>query len=347
MVSTGGIAATGGTIGTGGTASTGGAPGTGGMIGTGGATSSGGTSGSGAGKVLGACRFHFGTTDGIAKNNAALIQQLDFFTPGWMGQQDTFDMQYVCDYTKAGGTFANQVPAVVAYVAAFYAKRHDNLKDCNATGSQQDLCQVGAGFITDNLASIVAAYESYAAGFANCYGTTRPIIFLMEPDFYQYTISNQQRPWTAQTAGTIMSMFVAAIKKHLPNAVFSMDISPWVAPSDGQDNGKQWYGNFDMTAFTFINTSGGSTQANSSKIRGDMMTWGGVSQVTGKPILADTGYGVNGSSAGPDTAWDMPANINARIADGVISISQYNPSSNWGTTISGLRTQLNAPRFCP
>jgi len=126
-----------------------------------------------------------------------------------------------------------------------------------------------------------------------------------------------------------------------------MDISPWVAPNDGQDNGQQWYGNFDMTAFTFINTSGGSTQANNAKIRGDMMTWAGVSQVTGKPIMADTGYGVNGASAGPDAAWDMPANINARIADGVVSISQYNPSSNWGTTISGIRAQVSSPRFCP
>jgi len=129
--------------------------------------------------------------------------------------------------------------------------------------------------------------------------------------------------------------------------VLSMDISPWVAPNDGQDNGMQWYANFDMTAFTFINTSGGSTQANSPKIRGDMMTWAGVSQVTGKPIMADTGYGVNGSSAGPDMAWDTPANINARMADGVVSISQYNPSSNWGTTISGIRSQLSTPRFCP
>jgi len=276
-----------------------------------------------------------------------MIAQLDFFTPGWMGQQDTFDMQYVCDETKAGAAFAAQVPAIVAYVAAFYAKRHDNLKDCNASGAQQDLCTVGAGFITDNLAKIVATYESYAAGFAACYGTTRPIIFLMEPDFYQYTISNQQRPWTADTAGMIMSMFVGAIRKHLPNAVFSMDISPWVAPNDGSDNGQQWYSHFDMTQFTFINTSGGSTQADNARIRGDMMTWAGVSKVTGKPIMADTGYGVNGSSAGPDPAWDAPANINARIADGVVSISQYNPASSWGTTISGIRAQLNAPRSCP
>ena len=332
----------------GGSAAGGQPAGTGGK-GSGGAGAGGAASGgtTGAGTVYGQCRFHFGTIDTIAKSNPSMIAQLDFFTPGWMGQQDTFDMQYVCDETKSGAAFAAQVPAIVAYVAAFYAKRHDNLKDCNASGAQQDLCTVGAGFISDNLAKIVATYESYAAGFAACYGTTRPIIFMMEPDFYQYTISNQQRPWTADTAGMIMSMFVGAVRKHLPNAVFSMDISPWVAPNDGSDNGQQWYSHFDMTQFTFINTSGGSTQANNARIRGDMMTWAGVSKVTGKPIMADTGYGVNGSSAGPDPAWDTPANINARISDGVVSISQYNPASTWGTTIAGIRQQLGTPRSCP
>jgi hypothetical protein len=49
----------------------------------------------GANRVLSQCRFHFGTTDGIAKTNPAMIEQLDFFTPGWMGQKDTFDMQHV------------------------------------------------------------------------------------------------------------------------------------------------------------------------------------------------------------------------------------------------------------
>jgi hypothetical protein len=339
-----------GRTGGGGTASAAGHGGTAAGAGVSGAAGSGGSGGggtTGSGRVFSQCRLHFGTTDGVAKNNPAMIQQLDFFTPGWMGQQDTFDMQYVCDYTKPGGTFANQVPAVVAYVAAFYAKRHDNLKDCNAQGAQQDLCQAGAAFIQQNLSSILATYESYAQGFAGCYGTTRPIIFMMEPDFYQYTISNQSQPWSAAQAGQIMSQLVNAMKKHLPNAVFSLDISPWVAPNDGQDNGMQWYSNFDLSLFTFINTSGGSTSASTAKIRGDNMTWAGVSQVTGKPIMADTGYGVNGSSAGPDHAWDTPANINARIDDGVLSISQYNPATDWGTTISGIRSQLNAPLACP
>jgi len=43
----------------------------------------------------------------------------------------------------------------------------------------------------------------------------------------------------------------------------------------------------------------------------------------------------------------MVNNVNARIADGVISISQYNPKADWGNTIKSIRSQLKTPIFCP
>jgi hypothetical protein len=30
------------------------------------------------------------------------------------------------------------------------------------------------------------------------------------------------------------------------------------------------------------------------------------------------------------------SNLNARLADGVVSISQYNPKADWGATIAGI-----------
>jgi hypothetical protein len=365
----GGATATGGVKGTGGTTGTGGAAGKGGPTGSGGATATGGHAGGSTGaagsmgtggtmtadQVFDPCRFHFGTIDSVAKANPSMIPQIDFFTPGWMGQKDTFDMSYVCTEANAGGALAGKVPVIVAYVAAFYVKRHFGICDCNVTscGANNDLCHTGAADITNNLAAIVNVYKSYAQGFAACYGTTKPIVFEMEPDFYQYTYTGiETAPWTFAQAGQIMGQFAAAIKTYLPNAALSMDISPWVGTNDntggdGSDNGKNWYSYFDMSQFTFINTSGGGTDAATAQIRGDKMTWAGVNQVTGKPILADTGYGVGGSPAGPDPAWDDVANINARIANGVLSISQYNAAPNWGATISSNRSQLNMPRYCP
>lgn len=274
-----------------------------------------------------------------------MIGQLDYFTPGWMGQSDTFDMGYACTEANTGGALANKVPVIVAYVAAFYAKRHAGLQDCNV--GTPNLCQTGAAYVQENLTNIINVYKSYAQGFASCYGTTRPIIFEMEPDWYQYVDSSQSQPMTEAQAGTIMGQFVAAMKTSLPNALFSLDVSPWVG-NNGADNGKEWYSHFDMSLFSFVNTSGGGTNADTAVIRSsNLMTWAGLHQVTGKPILADTGYGANGVSAGPDPAWDVAANINARMADGVIGIAQYNPSSSWGSTISSVRGQLTAPSSCP
>jgi hypothetical protein len=311
------------------------------------ATATGTGSGGGAGKAFNQCRFHFGTIDSVAKNNSALIQQLDFFTPGWMGQSDTFDMKYVCDETAANGAYANKTPVIVAYLAAFYTKRHDNVQDCNIPGATRTLCKTGAAYIQQNLSKIIDVYKSYSQGFANCYGTTKPIIFEMEPDWYQYTISEQSQPMTPAKAGEIMGQFVTALRSSLPNALFSLDISPWVG-NNGADNGKAWFSNFKMSDFSFINTSGGGTDAANAKIRSsNQMTWAGVHAASGKPILADTGYGVNGASAGHDAAWDVVANINARMADGVIGISQYNPNSNWANTISSIRSNLKTPDTCP
>jgi hypothetical protein len=272
--------------------------------------------------------------------------QLDFFTPGWM--LGTFAGSGVCSEAAPGGALAGLVPVVVGYIAANYVKSHHNLCDCNVTtcgssgGKVNDLCNYGAQYITQEWASILSQYTSNSTGYAGCMGG-RPIIFEMEPDWYQYTISGQTQPWSPALAGTNMTALVNALKASLPNAKFSMDISPWIPT-----NGSAWYPNFDMSLFTFINTSGGGTDANNTKIRANnAMTWAGVNTVTGKPILADTGYGAAGASAGEDPNWNVAANINARIADGVVSISQYNPTTGWGGTIANIRSQLNAPRYCP
>jgi hypothetical protein len=343
----GGTTTSGGTTATGGTSARGGTTATGGTSARGGTTTTGGTTANGgstqpAGKVFSQCRFHFGTIDSQAKNaGASMISQLDYFTPGWM--MGTFNQGYVCTEANPGGALAGLVPVDVTYIAANYVKNQNKLCDCNVSGcSGGNLCNYGAQYITQDWATILSQYTSNSTGFAACLGG-RPIIFEMEPDWYQYYAGGQTQAWTPAQAGTNMTALVNALKSSLPNAVFSMDISPWIP-----NNGSAWYTNFNMGLFTFINTSGGGTAANNTKIRSNnAMTWAGVHQVTGKPILADTGYGANGGSAGHDTAWDVAANINARIADGVVSIAQYNPNSSWGSTISSVRSQLNTPSVCP
>ena len=258
----------------------------------------------------------------------------------------------MCKEIASGGALHGKVPALVSYIIAFTGRSAPGwcLADCNANNAgcspASDLCTKGADYIRQNFASVILPeYKSYAQGFAQSCGTTVPIIWEMEPDYYQYydsaegggTRGQAGGPFSGAEAASYMSQMIAAVKQILPNAVFSMDVSPW-EPNNGCD----WYSFFDMSQFTFVNTSGGGTLANSTDIRAGEATWAGVHQCSGKPILADTGYGAAGGSAGPDPNWDMPANINARIADGVVSITQYNPdASTWGATLAAARPELN------
>jgi hypothetical protein len=333
-----GASGRGGTAGSGGSA---GASGSAGRDGGGSTSDSGADTGGikdvgapGDGGTLGQCRFHFGTIDSKVNGNSALTAQIDFFTPGWVGQSDTFDMDYAC--TEAKGALSGATMAVVSYIIAFSARRDQGLQDCNVN-DQTNLCKYGATYIRNRLENrIIPQYAMYAQGFASSCGTTRPIIWMMEPDYYQYYAGGDANALTPQEAGQIMGRLVATVRQYLPNAVFSLDISPWI-PNEGAD----WYSNFNLADFTFINTSGGGTDANNTRIRANnTMTWAGVHRVTGKPILADTGYGAAGAPTGHDPQWDVVANINARNADGVIGISQYNPATTWSTTLSQIRSQL-------
>jgi hypothetical protein len=314
--------------------------------------------------VFSQCRFHFGTNDSTAQSGgSSLLSQLDLFTAGWIGSDTTFNLGSVCDETNPGGPLEGKVPALVSYIIAFTGRNAPGwcLADCNANNAgcspASDLCTKGADYIRQNFTSrILPVYATFAQGFATACGTSRPIIWEMEPDYYQYYQAAQGGgargqpggPLSGQEAASYMSQMIATVKKVLPNAVFSMDISPWWpnngCPGADPTTDPGWFSFFDMSQFTFVSTSGGGTLAASPNIRAGQSTWAGVHMCSGnKPILADTGYGVAGASTGPDPNWDDPTNINARIADGVISIMQYNPDpSSWGSTISSTRPQLNA-----
>ena len=65
------------------------------------------------------------------------------------------------------------------------------------------------------------------------------------------------------------------------------------------------------------------------------MKWSEVSQITGKKIIADCGYGVGGGASDNCGPW-FTSSINDRINDGVVSLSMANPSS----------ALTNKPKLC-
>jgi hypothetical protein len=287
------------------------------------------------------CGFSFGAGwNGLTANYPASI---DFVTI-WAGSDEAWNTYWIGDMLKAckpGGKLAGKTPVYYSYIIAFTARRDLGLLDCNV--GSPNLCQKGANFIRQKKDRILAQYAKYASETAKAWGTTEPIVWLMEPDYFQYAGDTRQEggPITYAEAGNFMKELVAKVRESLPNAVFSMDISPWVPDA------AKWYASFKMDDFTYINTSGGETDANNTRIRAaNSMTWKSVRDVTNKPIIADDGYGVAGSSTYHDATWDEVGNLNARIADGVVAISQTNPKSDWNSTITSVRGQLN-PKACP
>ena len=286
------------------------------------------------------CRFNFGMC--WQGDNYNYPSELDYIAI-WAGSDEEFNQYWQGSMLKAclpGGKLDGKTPVYYSYIIAFTARRDWGLQDCNV--GTPNLCQQGAQYIRTQWPRITGQYEKYASGTARIWGTSKPIIWLMEPDYYQFASSSQQGGGlTFAELGQKMAELVAIIKRNLPNAIISMDISPWNTNQSG------WYGSFKMADFSFVNTSGGGTEANSSKIRNtDPATWRGIFDISGKAIIADDGYGVAGASTGHDPTWDDPSNLNARIADGVIAITQANPRSDWNGIITNLRPKLNKPLVC-
>ncbi|MBN2037746.1 MAG: hypothetical protein JW768_13475 [Chitinispirillaceae bacterium] len=288
------------------------------------------------------CRFHFGTPDGNARNNADLMAQVDYLT-AWAGSQDNFNL----------GTFFQtcrnnqKTPVIVSYIIAFTARRDWGLQDCNVD-PVNNLCKRGADYIRQQRSRIMGQYSKYAQGAAQNFGATRPMVWCMEPDYTQYADAGQNGGGlTVTQCGQLMNEILDTIRKHCSKAVFSMDISPW-KDTTWQKN---WFRAMNMARFTFVNTSGGQARADQTYISDTwstaLPTWAWVFTTYGTPMIADAGYGVGGGSTGHDTRWDNVSNLNARISDGVLCVAQANPNSNWASTISSIRSQLSRPPKCP
>jgi len=226
----------------------------------------------------------------------------------------------------------NKTPVFYGYLIA----KTSGLADCDvATGAS--LCSEGANYIRRNMGKILNAYGSFAQSAAQIWGTQRQIVFLIEPDFYQYFQSGQQGgdPIPQDSAKLIMGQIHDKVRQYLPQAEFSFDISPWISQ-------KLWFARFDTADFAWGNTSGGRTQGGDAKIRSEnTLTWAAASSSMNRGIIADVGYGVGGGADNAGIAsWNDAANLNARIADGVVGITNTLADYSWGNTLKTLRPKL-------
>ncbi len=252
---------------------------------------------------------------------------------GWdnFGSVERELLEYVLQYDEK----EIFTPAYFSYLIAFMAKKELKIDDCNV--SDNNLCKKGAGYIRENRDVIVTRYGDFAKETAKVYGTERTLIWLLEPDFHQYTTDEQEGGGISYPEmASLLQDIIEQIMTHMPNALISMDVSPWI-------DQQPWLSSFthQFPLIDYMNTSGGSSNGASSKIFvNNHTTYQDVFGLTQKQIIADAGYGVDGADQGHNYDWDDINNLNARISEGLIGLSQSNPDKNWLETITALKEQL-------
>jgi hypothetical protein len=223
---------------------------------------------------LGECKFHFGTpfSGAIA---AELIPEIDFVTQ-WAGFNGKYNLSGMMKACNPGGKLAGKTPVIYSYIIAFTLRNQFGLQDCNV--GTPNLCESGASRLRDAAVknSILAVYEDYAKGTATDWGTQKPVVWLMEPDFYQYAQPGSQsgNPLSFSEASKLMNELIDKVKSHLPNAIFSLDISPWTTD---QGQTQAYYKSFSLERFTYLHTSGGESRpeggVGSATITNNKMTY--------------------------------------------------------------------------
>jgi hypothetical protein len=283
------------------------------------------------------CRFNYGRQWQNSFN-----ENTDFSGKGlshlaiWIGDNDNYNQYWEGSMVRAAKK-NNLTPVFYAYVIAEYDKDQGN-QDCDV-GSPNH-CTNGAETIRNKWNSILSRYRSYAQGVAQDFGTSGTTIWLIEPDFFQYSISGDNHDTRfnqvgggipdADLCGKYFNDIVSTIKSALPNAKIAVDISPWL-----NDGLVTWYANFDKSKVDYLFSSGGRTQGDQERMRSDnnnLVTWAFASSAMGgKKIIADDGYGVGGASNNDYGDWLNVSNLNNRISDGVIGLTIQEPNDSYYT----------------
>ncbi len=352
---TGGLPATGGSKATGGAAPatggskpTGGAPATGGAAPTGGSKATGGaTSTSGCGTINDNpfnCKFAWG-----APSSGTNYSYLNFVST-WVGDETNGGLSsWSATATNSGQNNQNacgdcalvktvsSTSSMVVFYTYFIGSQACTLGgycDCN-TSSPPNLCSNGAQWIRDNRAILINAYGQYAkAVYAN--SPNKPVIWWLEGDFVQYTVgggTTQTNPLSYAEAGQLARDITCAIKSNEPNAIVAMNHSPW--NSDAVSEGFWGAQPLDVLDLIWVQGPGDSdTLTNSGTYNVTTANYNWLHTFTGKKIMAETSFAGSGTADRWSTT--TAANIDARIANGVIGVHVNNPASNYQTAFTAL-----------
>lgn len=283
-------------------------------------------------KKLTNCKFAYGLSWDSANKNYGNFDYMN----KWLGEpaDGCRGADHCTDWNKywAGAAVEKakelgKTLVLYMYIIAFEAKNKWALHDCNV--GHPNLCERGADYIRQFRSRIIERYEYQAKHVADIVGRNTFAVYMIEPDFVQYYRrgfeGNMQGGYiSGEEMGRLFKDMVAAIKRAHPAASIAWDISPWLSESEQ----RTWWNYFkdSHSQIDFLFTSGGGARAESPHIHINEQTHQGeitykfMHNLTGKPIIADTGYGVDGHEADNSGPWFDAGNLNNRVNDGVVAL---------------------------
>jgi len=350
----GGATSAGGTKSTGGTSSaTGGRTNGGGTTSTsGGTTAAGGALSSCGSATLNpnpfGCSFAWGLSDPAGSFSAlSFLQFSTFWVDYGIAADGTFGSYLGVNWLKDKVASTNLIPVFYGYIVGYYAHANGIVdgNQCPASNPNcPNLTNNGAAFVKAHRSTIVQAYANYAKQ-SYAVWPTKPLVWLLEGDFVQFTDSAQTNPLTMTEVAQLAADITCAIKGNMPNAVVGINQSTWNANNvtDSYWAAMKSVGvKHDFAWTTGVATSNDffNTGVSASTYNGATATYSYLHKVSGKKIFVDDGCGGNTKE---DWAPASAATLNARILSGVMAFNHCaDLEPNYQSQLAALKPQLNS-----
>jgi Cellulose binding domain len=258
-----------------------------------------------------------GITFGVSTEKESIPNNINLVSGPWiLSNWEQHNTDWLSKFSLQDNI--NKTPYLYLYITAGKARTDWNLQDCNlGVEKSQTLCYRGADYLRSNRDKVKEAYINTANNIKKVYGATREIALHIEPDFYQYTYSDQQNGGLSFAEATKdLNLWTDSIKEILPNASLIMDVSPWNTDLRG------WSSN--LRNFDYAGIVGKATppRGDGSVIPAglDGKSYAKISQDVGKQLILDDSHGVGGYWLPFDYDWANKTLAQERANDGVVAV---------------------------
>ncbi len=274
-----------------------------------------------SGRGFSNCKFNYGQDwqgDGHDyPDNVTYIRE-------WLGYGEDLSGNHhgMLNACKAGGRLDGVTPMFIGYLIAFSARADMDLQDCDVAdreGRSTSLCTHGTQYMRDNKQKLLDKHRRFARSIGDNYGRDKPVIWMTEPDYFQYADEPKQEggSFTYQEAGDYLRDLMVAIKEELPNVIFALDVAPWL-----RERAQKWFDAMPLDMIDYLTLYGTPTELIQN---GDWSnSYTEFYEISGKPIMTE-GWEYN-SPAGD---WHSTETKNTLMDYGIISESFRQPPTQW------------------